>query len=44
MLKVRPFLSHDIEYISPELDEKYIIADITIPLDSHRNILSKRVP
>lgn len=44
LIKVRPYLSEEIEYISPELDEKYTIADITIPLDEHKNILSKRVP
>ncbi len=40
---VRPFLSDEIEYISPEYDEKYIIADVTVPIDEHRNILEKRV-
>jgi len=43
-IKVRPFVSDEIEYISPEKDEKYYIADITIPLDEHKNILAKRVP
>lgn len=44
LITVRPFLTDEIEYISPEFDEKYIIADITIPLDDNKNILSKRVP
>ncbi len=44
LIPVRPFLSDEIEYISPEYDEKYIIADISIPLDDHKNILQKRVP
>ena len=44
LIKVRPFLSEEIEYISPEYDEKYIVADISIPLDDHKNIMSKRVP
>jgi DNA-directed RNA polymerase subunit beta len=44
LIPVRPFLSEEIEYISPEYDEKYIIADISIPLDEHKNILTKRVP
>lgn len=44
LIKVRPYLTEEIEYISPEYDEKYIIADITIPLDDHKNILVKRVP
>jgi len=43
-IKVRPFVSDEIEYISPENDEKYIIADATIPLDEHKNIMAKRVP
>jgi len=42
--KVRPFLTGEVEYISPEMDEKYIIADITVPLDEYGNILQKRVP
>ena len=42
-IKVRPFVSKEREYISPENDEKCIIADITIPLDEYKNILSKRV-
>lgn len=43
-IKVRPFLTDEVEYISPEFDEKYIIADITMPLDHNKNILQKRVP
>jgi len=42
-IKVRPFVSKEHEYISPENDEKCIIADITIPLDEYKNILAKRV-
>ena len=43
-VKVRPFVSDEIEYISPEYDEKYTIADATLPLDEYKNILVKRVP
>ena len=43
-IKIRPYVSDEIEYISPEKDEEYYIADITIPLDEHKNILAKRVP
>ena len=50
MIKVRPFLMKDkktgeyiIDWISPEKDEKVIIADITTPIDEHGNILEKRV-
>ncbi len=41
---VRPYLTGEVEYISPEYDEKYIIADISTPVDEHKNILIKRVP
>jgi DNA-directed RNA polymerase subunit beta len=44
MFKVRPYLSGEVEYISPEYDEKYIIADISIPVDEFNNITTKRVP
>lgn len=44
MISVRPFLSGTVEYISPEFDERYIVADISIPVDEQGNILSKRVP
>lgn len=40
---IRPYLSGDVEYISPEYDEKYIIADISTPVDEYKNILIKRV-
>ncbi len=40
---VRPYLTGEVEYISPEYDEKYIIADISTPVDEYRNILIKRV-
>ncbi|MBP6256945.1 hypothetical protein KA405_04505 [Patescibacteria group bacterium] len=41
---VRPYLTGEVEYISPEYDEKYIIADISTPVDEYNNILIKRVP
>lgn len=41
---VRPFIKDVVEYISPEYDEKYVIADISVPVDSHGNIMTKRVP
>ena len=51
MIKVRPFLMKDsktweyvVDWISPEQDEKVIIADVTIPIDEYGNILEKRVP
>jgi DNA-directed RNA polymerase subunit beta len=43
-IKVRPFVSSEIEYISPEQDHKYTIVDGSVPLDEHMNIMLKRVP
>jgi hypothetical protein len=43
LIEVRPFLTNEIEYISPENDEKCYVADISTPLDEYKNILSKRV-
>ncbi|MFC2494842.1 MAG: DNA-directed RNA polymerase subunit beta [Candidatus Absconditicoccaceae bacterium] len=42
-IAVKPFFTGEIEYISPEMDEKCVIADATTPLDEHNNILSTRV-
>jgi len=42
-IKVKPFVSDEVEYISPELDEKYFIADATTSTDDYWNITSKRV-
>jgi len=44
MIKVKPFITKDVEFISPEKDEKYYIADATTPIDTYGNILNKRVP
>ncbi len=44
IIKVRPYVSEEVEYISPEYDEKYIIADISTPIDEYGNITEKRVP
>ncbi len=44
LIKVRPYVSDEVEYISPEYDEKYIIADISTPIDEHGNLTEKRVP
>ena len=44
LIKVMPFISNEVEYISPEYDEKYIVADISTPIDEHGNITEKRVP
>lgn len=42
-ITVRPFLTEEIEYISPEYDEKYIVADVSTTLDENKNIMDKRV-
>ena len=42
-IRVKPYFTDEIEYISPELDEKFYIADATTPIDEHRNIIPKRV-
>jgi DNA-directed RNA polymerase subunit beta len=42
-IPTRPYLSEKIEYISPERDEKFIIADVSTQLDEHKNITQKRV-
>lgn len=43
IIPVRPFMSDEVEFISPEYDERYTIADMSIPLDEHKNIMQKRV-
>jgi len=43
LIKVKPFVTQEIEYISPELDEKSYIADISTPVDTYGNIMQVRV-
>lgn len=43
-IKVYPYFTTDIDYISPEMDEGVVIADVTTPIDAYNNITSKRVP
>jgi len=43
-LRVRPYVSKEVEYISPENDHQYTIGESTIKVDVHGNILEKRVP
>lgn len=40
---VKPFFTEEIEYISPEMDEKTVIADATSPIDEFHNIKANRV-
>ena len=42
-IRVKPFFTDEIEYISPEMDEKTVIADATSPVDERWNIKSNRV-
>lgn len=42
-VKVKPFFTDEIEYISPEMDEHAVIADATSPIDEFNNIRAKRV-
>ncbi len=42
-IAVKPYFTGEVEYISPEMDEKVVIADATTPIDEHNNILSDRV-
>lgn len=42
-IAVKPFFSWEIEYISPEFDERVFIADPTTPIDDYNNIREPRV-
>jgi DNA-directed RNA polymerase subunit beta len=43
MITVKPFFDDTVDYISPEFDERYFIADATVPIDSFNNITETRV-
>jgi len=44
LIKVKPFFKeNDLFYISPELDEKCIVADLNATTDEFNNITSSRV-
>jgi len=43
MISVKPFFTDELEYISPESDEKCCIADATTPIDAYNNITEVRV-
>src|SRR5574344_438654 len=43
MITVKPFFTDELEYISPEFDEKCCIADATTPIDAYNNITDVRV-
>ena len=42
-IAVKPFFTSEVEYISPELDERYYVADATTPLDEWNNLTATRV-
>ncbi len=42
-ITVKPFFTEELQYISPELDEKYCIADATTPIDQRNNVVATRV-
>ena len=42
-VNVKPYFTNEIEYISPEMDERCVIADATSPIDEFNNIKSNRV-
>lgn len=42
-IAVKPFFTEEVEFISPELDEKYCVADATTPVDPYNNISELRV-
>ncbi len=43
-MSVNPYFTGEIDYISPEMDEKTVIAWVNTPIDEFNNILEKRVP
>lgn len=40
---VKPYFTEEVQYISPELDEKCCIADATTPIDAYNNISEPRI-
>ena len=42
-IAVKPFFTNELEYISPEMDEKCCIADATTPIDAYNNMTDVRV-
>ncbi len=43
MIPVKPYFTNQVEYISPEFDERYCIADATTPIDAFNNVTEVRV-
>jgi len=42
-VQVKSFFDWSIDYISPEQDEKYYVADATTPIDEYNNIIWQRI-
>ncbi|MFZ2718344.1 MAG: hypothetical protein WAZ12_00965, partial [Candidatus Absconditicoccaceae bacterium] len=42
-ISVKSFFDGTIDYISPEQDEKYYVADATTPIDEYNNIIGQRI-
>ncbi|MCF7835348.1 DNA-directed RNA polymerase subunit beta [Candidatus Gracilibacteria bacterium] len=42
-IQVKSFFDGSIEYISPEQDEKFYVADATTPIDEYNNIIGQRI-
>ena len=43
-IDIRPFITGDIEYISPENDHNYTVGESTVKLDEYGNIIPRRIP
>lgn len=43
-LEIRPYITGETEFISPENDYQYTVGESTLQLDDHGNIIPRRVP
>lgn len=43
VIAVKPYFTDDVQYVSPEQDERFCIADATTPIDAHNNLTEARV-
>lgn len=43
-IKVKPYFTDEMVYISPEMDEKVVVAGVNTALDEFNNILENRIP
>ncbi|MBP7007977.1 hypothetical protein KBB05_04655 [Patescibacteria group bacterium] len=43
-IEIRPYITGEVEFISPENDHHYTICESTIHIDEHGNIIPRRVP